>query len=389
MPRAYRRHPWEGWQSRPGLAELLERGRKAMQQDYVVLLAVTPDNRLRWVQAAGQAPIQSDRLDVIARNSSLRELALGIVREKEFAPGDSPHAVHPPGGHLGQWLALDQNDNDLATRYLLGVGSRKGRAAGAAWPWFAEAVAAELRAKEWQQVLEHYSTALASGWLSQGNAHEYGARQENVQALITELVTIVRRSASTGGVVAADELVLPLERLRQHADAAIGLSERLLRRQRNREVAVNLPSWAEALRNALWAQCKEHDVALYFSSVPDLTLAVPELVLTVALSNLVLNAVKHHFRQEARWVAVDMSISADASQLRIDVRDNGPGLGAFALQHLFQPGFSWAPDAELRQGMGLWLSRVLVKQEGGTLNLEENWRGVGARFRITLPTRVG
>ena len=166
----------------------------------------------------------------------------------------------------------------------------------------------------------------------------------------------------------------------------LGTAHRLLRRQRSRSQPLHLPTWAEQLRASLRRQCIEANVTLYLQVPPDVTLAVPEMVLSIAVANLVLNSAKHHYRQENRWVQVQMWLRRADGALVCDVRDNGPGLSQDVLESLFEPGQSYAHDSEKRHGIGLWLSRTLLGQEGGSLTLLANQRCLGCTFRIVLPT---
>ena len=353
-----------------------------------MLLEVMPGQHVRRVAATASVPVGLRDLAGLTGNNSFKEVLLGLVAERVVvvAPrhGDGPRA----SALSMHWHGLALSDEKGPPEFLLGVGSHRGVAPGAGWAWFARAVAAELRARQWQQVLEHHANALATGWMAQGYAHEQGSSQENAQAWIHRLLGFAGRARSSGGSVAAEDLVEAVEGLRQHLNVGFSLGQRMLRRQRSRAVAVHLPTWAGDLRVQLAAQCKEAQVTFFVSDVPNITAALPEMVLTVAVSNLVLNAVKHHFRQEARWVEMTFFVSTDGSQLHLDVRDNGPGVSPTALSHLFQPGFSMAPEAQQRHGMGLWLSRLLLEEEGGSLVLLENWRGIGARFRISIPMRA-
>lgn len=368
------------------LAQVLHQGRDDLSAEFVLLLEVGPDHSLKWTAAAGRAPFSSDSLSDIAQRSSLRELTLGLAKSVEFSASDPPNIANPQAGLHAVWRGLGDRESEAGSpAYLLGVGTRAGKAGEAASRWFARAVESEISLLRWRNAFVHQSSALAVGWLAQGYAHEHGSRQENAEALMTELTSLVGRGKAAGGVIEVEAIAEPLSKLRTHMLATVEMSQRLLKGQRNRERAVNLPSWLERTRAVLFAQCKEQDVALHVSTVPDLTIGVPEMVLTVALSNLVLNAAKHHYREESRWVLVVIAVSEDATQLLVDVQDNGPGLSVFARQHLFEPGHSWATDADKRHGIGLWLSRLLLRDALGDLTVVESWRGVGTRFRIAVP----
>ena len=118
--------------------------------------------------------------------------------------------------------------------------------------------------------------------------------------------------------------------------------------------------------------------------------ALANAALVLPLVNLLVNAAKHHFRAENRRVELtfDLEDGGARSFLVADVRDNGPGLAPSTLARLWQPGFSSATDPEKRHGIGLWLSRQLVEEAGGSLSLQENRRGLGACFRLRYPIHL-
>jgi len=70
------------------------------------------------------------------------------------------------------------------------------------------------------------------------------------------------------------------------------------------------------------------------------------------------------------------------------VTDDGQGIGADFLPHVFDP-FRQADGTITRAhgglGLGLAISRHLVEQHGGTIRAESDGPGRGARFTVSLP----
>ena len=66
----------------------------------------------------------------------------------------------------------------------------------------------------------------------------------------------------------------------------------------------------------------------------------------------------------------------------IGLRDNGPGIAAEALTHLFEPFYSTKANSE-GLGLGLAISRAIVESFGGRLDAA-NPEGGGAEFVIIL-----
>jgi len=77
--------------------------------------------------------------------------------------------------------------------------------------------------------------------------------------------------------------------------------------------------------------------------------------------------------------------SNGSPQLRVTVRDNGPGLTAEQKKHVFDPFFSTKRKGT---GLGMAIARRFVEAHGGRINVGEG-TGRGAEFVLTLPKRWG
>jgi two-component system sensor histidine kinase HydH len=105
-------------------------------------------------------------------------------------------------------------------------------------------------------------------------------------------------------------------------------------------------------------------------------LVVDEARIVAALANLVRNGV-----QAAPDAPVELSVAAVGGDVRIDVRDRGPGLPAGEEEAIFEP---FVTTRVRGTGLGLAVARRAAEQHGGTLSGETLPEG-GARFRMLLP----
>ncbi len=105
------------------------------------------------------------------------------------------------------------------------------------------------------------------------------------------------------------------------------------------------------------------------------------------------SAVAHLLENAARYSPADTAIQvrawADAEGLRIDVRDQGPGLDPAEIERLFEPFYR---GQALRNripgtGMGLAIVRGLLAAQGGRV-WAQNVDPRGAAFSIAVPGRV-
>ena len=99
------------------------------------------------------------------------------------------------------------------------------------------------------------------------------------------------------------------------------------------------------------------------------------------LCNLVGNAVK--FAPRHGGVVTVECEEADA-EVRFAVRDNGPGIGAGELPHVFDVYWQGRELKRLGVGLGLGIARGIVEAHGGTIAVESAF-GEGATFRFSIP----
>jgi len=79
---------------------------------------------------------------------------------------------------------------------------------------------------------------------------------------------------------------------------------------------------------------------------------------------------------------MQISISSDKDQVFIEVKDNGIGIEANDVQHLFEYGFKKRQDGH---GYGLHHSAIVANELGGKITVESEGPGKGASFKVIIP----
>jgi signal transduction histidine kinase/ActR/RegA family two-component response regulator len=105
------------------------------------------------------------------------------------------------------------------------------------------------------------------------------------------------------------------------------------------------------------------------------------------LTNLLSNAAKY----TPRGGMVSLSAREDGHDILIQCADNGIGIGADLLPHLFDPFVQGARSIDRRQGglgLGLAVARTLVELHGGTISVRSDGPGLGSVFDVRFPTRL-
>jgi signal transduction histidine kinase/BarA-like signal transduction histidine kinase len=154
-----------------------------------------------------------------------------------------------------------------------------------------------------------------------------------------------------------------------------------------REQAVTLTSTVERAVEIARPLIDErgHRLTLELPAEPITFIADPARIEQV-LANLLNNAAKYTEIGGRIW----LSARRERNDLVISVRDNGPGLAADQIAHVFDL-FMQGQEARARArgglGIGLTLAKRLVQMHGGDIEARSNGSGGGAEFVVRLPIR--
>lgn len=123
-------------------------------------------------------------------------------------------------------------------------------------------------------------------------------------------------------------------------------------------------------------------ISLSLRPLPTLpTLQLDPMRIRQALGNIIHNALQHTPQGQ---VAVAATIKDD-EYLQISVTDDGAGIAASDLPHLFHRFYRTAPSRG--RGLGLDIARAIIEAHGGSIAVHSDGVGRGARveFRLPLP----
>jgi PAS domain S-box-containing protein len=105
--------------------------------------------------------------------------------------------------------------------------------------------------------------------------------------------------------------------------------------------------------------------------------------LAQVLLNLILNAAQAIPKGLADRHRIDVRVRRAGDRALIEVADTGPGVPDGVADRIFEPFFTTRGGLG-GTGLGLWLSRAIVEEEGGTLTWRNRPEG-GAVFTVSLP----
>lgn len=208
-------------------------------------------------------------------------------------------------------------------------------------------------------------------------------------ALIKGYVSTLRREdVSWDRAVVKDSLAV----IEEEADHLTALIEDLLDASRLQAGAlsfslgdVSLDQVARRIAERFSVQAAQHEIEVNFP--PDFpVILADEERLTQVLSNLVSNAIKY----SPGGGKIRINGEARPGQVIVCVSDEGPGIAAEDIPHVFDRFYrsSGASRTTKGAGLGLYLARAVVEAHGGHIWVDPK-RDAGARICFSLPREAG
>jgi C4-dicarboxylate-specific signal transduction histidine kinase len=107
--------------------------------------------------------------------------------------------------------------------------------------------------------------------------------------------------------------------------------------------------------------------------------------LEIVLYNLTANAIDSLAHHPTSRRQIEICAGMNQSGLLLSVEDSGPGVPTDLAPKLFEPFVTSKPDG---MGLGLAISRSLIRARGGDLSYSCSTRLGGAAFTVQLPFEV-
>jgi signal transduction histidine kinase len=228
---------------------------------------------------------------------------------------------------------------------------------------------------EKNRLLERKNRLAALGEMAAGMAHEIRNPLGGIQLYASLLAKDV------GGMPASLELVQKIsggvKRLEALVSQVLAFSRDIRVNPQPTDLAVILARAIEMATPKLDA----HRVVWEVEGPAEMPVTVDPLLMEQAVLNLVLNAAE---AMEERGGALRVFYSAGAEvetrQMRLTVRDAGPGIPAGVLDKIFDPFFT---TKDTGTGLGLAFVHRIVEAHDGTI-IANNPPGGGAQFEIRI-----
>lgn len=284
------------------------------------------------------------------------------------------------GGAGGHHLALPEVDHDeLLVLHMRGMWVALAVSA-ALIVYIVQRVARELEEVE-QQLARARSLGLrrekiaSLGTLAAGAAHELSTPLSVIAVVTGEL-----QRALAGSTEAQEDLALIKSQLARCQDILQHMAAHAGENAGEPFVPVSLAAWADAALDGLPSRERvalRTDVELSAYSVKG-----PVKALSRALRSLLKNALQ----ASPPEAAVELRFGVADGEVRVEVVDRGTGIPPDIFARVGEPFFTTKVPGE-GMGLGLFLTRALAEQLGGTLDLESA-RGQGTTARLRLPAAL-
>ena len=114
----------------------------------------------------------------------------------------------------------------------------------------------------------------------------------------------------------------------------------------------------------------------------NLPTALPTVLVDRAqMEQVFFNLIKNALEAMKDGGSLDIEVSSDDHDVRVAFSDNGSGMDAATLAHIFEP---YQTSKEHGSGLGLMLSRRIVHAHGGEIDVESK-PGAGTVFTVRIP----
>ena len=248
--------------------------------------------------------------------------------------------------------------------------------------------------KEFEDVLisfSHMKESLKASLEQQWKAEQM--QKEQIAALAHDLktpLTVIQGNADLISVTELDEeqrlyaeyIGCSSEQMQLYIRTLIDISRATIGYQLHRE-NIDLPAYVEQLREQINALCqtKKIELQMEIENLPA-ALSADKLLLERAIMNVVNNALDYSPQDSS----ISISMIGNKGSLEISVTDAGPGFSQEDLMHAEEQFYmaDHSRSSDLHFGMGLFITKSIIRQHGGQLILSNSKKTGGARVTISI-----
>ena len=239
------------------------------------------------------------------------------------------------------------------------------------------AAQAELERQRMRNMLVHAGKLVSMGQLASGIVHELSHPVGAIALSLDSLQALWRSGQPHSAMSLLPELEHEVHRLR----TLIQRLRHLARSDPPRITAVPLRAAIDDARKMFGPRMASAGVRCE-ESVDDLCVQADAELLSLAIANLVVNAIDAMAGIETKLITLRGLKDDDAHWVCLTIADTGPGLPPLVLENLFKPFITTKP-ADQGLGLGLTLCLEYLSAMGAQIQGRNGAKG-GAEFQLTL-----
>ncbi len=240
---------------------------------------------------------------------------------------------------------------------------------------------AEARESRMREELAHMSRVATAGELATSLAHEVNQPLAAIVANASAARHLLQRDGAQQAELA--EILGDIARQGERASEVIRRMREFLRKRESERKPVSIEEIVRSTLPLVRRELDEQSVQLNLEFESDLPQVFADAVqLQQVLVNLIKNACEA-MAEASGLHRIVISAFQGAGRVRLQVRDNGPGLAPDVEKRLFEP---YVTTKTGGMGLGLAICRTIVEAHGGHLSATPADAG-GAVFHFDLPTQ--
>jgi len=226
--------------------------------------------------------------------------------------------------------------------------------------------------------LANTNALVESGALAAGLAHELNQHLARIQLNAEQAIGSIKQGSDDSVSIHSLERIAHAN---QEAAKLIMSLKKVFRNPHEKRTSIKLDEVIMEVAQLYKDRLKKSQIELDLNLHATKEVAVIDSLMRQVLANLISNAIDSldSSTQSSKKISIDLSESA--SDLKLEVVDNGPGIRPGKVNTLFE---LFQTSKSHGTGIGLWLCKCVVESEGGKIYAQSPQTG-GAIFTVQIP----
>ncbi|MCT4665847.1 MAG: response regulator [Flavobacteriales bacterium] len=213
-------------------------------------------------------------------------------------------------------------------------------------------------------------------------------KNEFLEVLTHEIktpITLITNSFNNQNSKSSNQITKKsVERLKENIDNLISYSKDGFKEHSEKFEFIPINDFFKRIINGYQTALSSKNIEIIFTSnCSDFTqINFTPQKLNIVLSNIISNAIKHSFNENQ--ILVNINVSKEKTQFI--VKNHGKNIAKEDLKKVFQKNFKGAKTSDTSQGLGLYLTRKIILEIDGKIDIYNTQEGVECIIELPLET---